>query len=186
MSDVEAALADGATLVHEGWSGYSASDDVVREGNDASRSTIVKGDVDAALASADSVVKERYVADMSHAVPIEPHAAVAQWQGDRVTVWSSTQVPYIARSGVATTLELPESHVRIIVPHLGGGFGGKCEFHYEAHVAALARATEPPGPARLLAQRGVHRSRPPPRGSGDRARDRRHAATARSSPGAAG
>ena len=144
MSDVEAALADGATLVHEGWSGYSASEDVVRKDNDASRSTIVKGDVDAALASADEVVKERYVADMSHAVPIEPHAAVAQWQGDRVTVWSSTQVPYIARSGVATTLELPESHVRIIVPHLGGGFGGKCEFHYEAHVAALARATDRP------------------------------------------
>ena len=44
------------------------------KGNDASRSTIVKGDVDAALASADEVVKERYVADMSHAVPIEPHA----------------------------------------------------------------------------------------------------------------
>ena len=59
-------------------------------------------------------------------------------------MWSSTQVPYIARSGVATTLELPESHVRIIVPHLGGGFGGKCEFHYEAHVAALARATSRP------------------------------------------
>jgi CO/xanthine dehydrogenase Mo-binding subunit len=69
---------------------------------------------------------------------------VAQWQGDSVTVWSSTQVPYVARSGVATTLELPESHVRIIVPHLGGGFGGKCEFHYEAHVAALARATSRP------------------------------------------
>src|SRR5436190_10793548 len=45
VSDVEAALADGATLVHEGWSGYSASEDVVRTGNDASRSTIVKGDV---------------------------------------------------------------------------------------------------------------------------------------------
>jgi len=144
VSDVEAALEDGAPLVHEGWSDYSASDDVVRKGNDASRSTIVKGDVDAALASADAVVKERYVADMSHAVPIEPHAAIAQWQGDRVTVWSSTQVPYIARSGVATTLQIPEGHVRIIVPHLGGGFGGKCEFHYEAHVAALARATDRP------------------------------------------
>jgi CO/xanthine dehydrogenase Mo-binding subunit len=144
VSDVEAALADGATLVHAGWSGYSASEDVVRQGNDASRSTIVKGDADAALASADAVVKERYVADMSHAVPIEPHAAIAQWQGDKVTVWSSTQVPYIARSGVAATLQIPESHVRIIVPHLGGGFGGKCEFHYEAHVAALARATDRP------------------------------------------
>jgi len=59
-------------------------------------------------------------------------------------VWTSTQVPFIARSGVATTLQLPEADVRVIVPHLGGGFGGKCEFHFEAHVAALARAASRP------------------------------------------
>ena len=62
----------------------------------------------------------------------------------KVTVWSSTQVPFIARSGVAETLEMPENQVRIIVPYLGGGFGGKCEFHFEAHVAALARAAGRP------------------------------------------
>ena len=61
-----------------------------------------------------------------------------------MTVWSSTQVPFIARSGVAETLEIPENQVRIIVPYLGGGFGGKCEFHYEAHIAALARAAGRP------------------------------------------
>src|SRR4051794_8609551 len=144
VNAVEAALQQDAPLVHEGWADYSASDDVVREGNDCSRSTIVKGDADRGMAEADIVVKERYVADMSHAVPIEPHAIVAQWEGDRVTIWSSTQVPYIARIGVATTLEIPESHVRIVVPHLGGGFGGKCEFHYEAQIAALARAARRP------------------------------------------
>jgi CO/xanthine dehydrogenase Mo-binding subunit len=142
--DVEAALQPDTPLLHEDWASYEASDDVVREGNDCSRSTIVKGDVDKGMAGADIVVKERYVADMSHAVPIEPHAIVAQWQGDKVTIWSSTQVPYIARVGVTTTLELPESHVRVIVPHLGGGFGGKCEFHYEAQIAALARAAQRP------------------------------------------
>ena len=144
VSDVEAALSPAHRCCTRTGPAYGASEDVVRDGNDCSRSTIVKGDVDKGMAEADIVVKERYVADMSHAVPIEPHAVVAQWQGDRVTIWSSTQVPFIARSGVATTLELPECHVRIIVPHLGGGFGGKCEFHYEAHVAALARAAERP------------------------------------------
>ena len=144
VNDVEAALEAGAPLVHEGWADYGASEDVVREGNDCSRSTIVKGDADKGMAEADEVVKERYVADMSHAVPIEPHAIVAQWEGDKVTIWSSTQVPYMARIGVATTLEIPESHVRIVVPHLGGGFGGKCEFHYEAQIAALARAARRP------------------------------------------
>ena len=144
VSDAEAALQPGAPLLHEDWAEYGASEDVVRDGNDCSRSTILKGDPDKGMAEADIVVKERYVADMSHAVPIEPHAVVAQWQGDRVTIWSSTQVPFIARSGVATTLELPEAHVRIVVPHLGGGFGGKCEFHYEAQVAALARVAQRP------------------------------------------
>ena len=144
VRDPEQALLAGTVLVHSGWDGYEANEELVRDGNDCSRSTIVKGDVEAGLAEADVVVKERYVADMSHAVPIEPRAIVAEWQGDKVTVWSSTQVPFIARSGVATTLELSEADVRIIVPHLGGGFGGKCEFHFEAHVAALARAANRP------------------------------------------
>jgi CO/xanthine dehydrogenase Mo-binding subunit len=144
VRDSEQALLPGTMLVHSGWDGYEANEDLVRDGNDCSRSTIVKGDVEAGLAEADVVVKERYVADMSHAVPIEPRAIVAEWQGDKVTVWSSTQVPFIARSGVATTLELPEADVRVIVPHLGGGFGGKCEFHFEAQVAALARAANRP------------------------------------------
>ena len=144
VRDSEQALLAGSVLVHSGWEGYEANEELVRDGNDCSRSTIVKGDVEAGLADADVVVKERYVADMSHAVPIEPRAIVAEWQGDKVTVWSSTQVPFIARSGVATTLELSEADVRIIVPHLGGGFGGKCEFHFEAHVAALARAANRP------------------------------------------
>ena len=111
--------------------------------------------------------------DSGQGVPIEPRAVVAQWQGDKVTVWTSTQVPYAARGGVADTLQIPESHVRVIVPLLGGGFGAKCDFHFEGHVAALARAARRPGQARLLAPRGVRRRRPPSRGHGDRARDRR-------------
>src|SRR5262249_16319837 len=115
-----------------------------REGNRLGYSTIVKGDVDAALASADVVVSGRYLVDASQGAPIEPRAIIAQWQGDRVTVWSSTQVPFAARSGVASVLEIPESHVRVIVPLLGGGFGSKCDFHFEGHVAALARAAGRP------------------------------------------
>jgi CO/xanthine dehydrogenase Mo-binding subunit len=53
-------------------------------------------------------------------------------------------VPYAARAGVAATLELPEAHVRVVVPLLGGGFGAKCDFHFEGHVAALARAARRP------------------------------------------
>ena len=115
-----------------------------RDRNTLGYSTIVKGDAAAALAEADVVVKGRYVTDPVQGVPIEPRAIMAQWQGDKVTVWTSTQVPYAARAGVADTLQIPESHVRVIVPLLGGGFGAKCDFHFEGHVAALARAARRP------------------------------------------
>jgi CO/xanthine dehydrogenase Mo-binding subunit len=144
LSDVEEALADGAPLVHDDWESYTGEDEMGRNGNVLGRSTIVKGDAAAAMASADVVVKGRYVADASQGAPIEPRAIIAEWHGDRVTVWSSTQVPFAARSGVAHVLQIPESKVRVIVPLLGGGFGSKCDFHFEGHVAALARAARRP------------------------------------------
>ncbi len=144
LPDYVANMAPGAAMVHDGWAGYDGDENLGRSGNVLGRSTIVKGDADAAMAGAEVVVRSRYVADPSQGAPIEPRAIVAQWSGDRVTVWSSTQVPFAARSGVAHTLQLPESHVRIVVPLLGGGFGSKCDFHFEAHIAALARAARRP------------------------------------------
>ncbi len=143
VADIEAALEPGAPLIHEEWKSYEAPS-VERDGNVASFTSLRRGDVDEGLAAADVVVTSRYVADASHAVPIEPRAILAQWEGDKVTIWSSTQVPFAARDGVCETLRLPTNRVRVIVPHLGGGFGGKCGFHYEAHVAALARAARRP------------------------------------------
>src|SRR6476620_6230518 len=143
-SDIEAALAPNAPLIHEGWSEYGGDDTMGRDKNTLGHSTIIRGDAAATMATAEAVVKGRYVADCSQGVPIEPRAIIAQWQGDKVTVWSSTQVPFAARSGVATVLEIPESHVRIVVPLLGGGFGSKCDFHFEGHIAALARASQRP------------------------------------------
>jgi CO/xanthine dehydrogenase Mo-binding subunit len=142
--DYEGAMADGVPLVHDDWASHERDENLVGTGNTLGYSTIVKGDADAAMATADVVVKSSYRSDPSHGVPIEPHAVIAQWQGDKVTIWSSTQVPYIARSGVSHTLQIPEANVRVIVPLLGGGFGAKCDFHFEAHVAALARAAGRP------------------------------------------
>jgi CO/xanthine dehydrogenase Mo-binding subunit len=142
VNDIEAALSADSPLVHADWQGYSSG--MIRDRNDASFASIAKGDVDAGLAEADHIIHSRYVANGCHAAPIEPRAIVAQWEGNKVTIWSSTQVPFDARAGVCETLELTNNRVRIIVPHLGGGFGGKCGFHYEAHVAALARAAKRP------------------------------------------
>jgi CO/xanthine dehydrogenase Mo-binding subunit len=144
VTDVEAALAHDAPLVHPEWEEYRGDEELGRSGNVLGHSVIAKGDADAAMAGADVVVRGRYVADASQGAPIEPRAIVAHWQGDKLTVWSSTQVPFIARSAIARVLKIPQSHVRVIVPLLGGGFGSKCDFHFEAHVAALAHAAGRP------------------------------------------
>ena len=144
VTDFEAAMEPGSPLVHEEWESYERDENIVSNGNTIAYHTIVKGDADSAMAGADVVVKSRYVSDASQGVPIEPRAVVAQWHGDEVTIWSSTQVPYAARAGVAQTLQVPETDVRVIVPLLGGGFGAKCDLHFEAQVAALARAAERP------------------------------------------
>jgi CO/xanthine dehydrogenase Mo-binding subunit len=144
LTDFVAAMDPGAPLIHPELDSYEKDENIVASGNTMAYHTIVKGDADAAMAGADVVVKGRYVSDASQGVPIEPRAVVAQWLGDQVTIWSSTQVPYAARAGVAQTLEIPEANVRIIVPLLGGGFGAKCDLHFEAQVAALARAARRP------------------------------------------
>lgn len=144
VDDLEAAIAEGSPLVHEGWEEYAVDDGVVQRPNVSSYSSIENGDVEAAMAEADHVISSRYVADACHALPIEPRGVIAQWEGEKVTIWTSTQVPFDARNGVCETLQMPASRVRIIVPHLGGGFGGKCGFHFEAHVAALAKAARRP------------------------------------------
>jgi len=144
ISDFVEAMSPDAPRVHEGLAGYEKDENIVADGNTMAYHTIVKGDADAAMDGAEVVVKSHYRSDASQGVPIEPRAVVAQWQGDKVTVWSSTQVPYAARAGVAQTLEVPEADVRIIVPLLGGGFGAKCDLHFEGQVAALARAAQRP------------------------------------------
>jgi CO/xanthine dehydrogenase Mo-binding subunit len=144
VSDFVAAMDPDAPSIHPDLASYEKDENIVASGNTMAYHTIVKGDADAAMAEADVVVKGRYVSDASQGVPIEPRAVVAQWQGDEVTIWSSTQVPYAARSGVAQTLQIPEANVRIVVPLLGGGFGAKCDLHFEAQVAALAKAAKRP------------------------------------------
>jgi len=144
VGDYMAAMEPDAPLIHPDLASYEKDENIVATGNTMAYHTIVKGDADVAMARADIVVKGRYVSDASQGVPIEPRAVLAEWRGDEVTIWSSTQVPYAARAGVAQTLQIPEANVRIVVPLLGGGFGAKCDLHFEAQVAALARAAARP------------------------------------------
>ncbi|EJM95630.1 aldehyde oxidoreductase molybdenum-binding subunit PaoC [Herbaspirillum sp. YR522] len=75
--------------------------------------------------------------DQSHAM-MEPHASIAVWEGDRLTLWTSNQMIDWGRTDLAKTLGLPKEKVRLISPYVGGGFGGKLFLRAEALLAALA------------------------------------------------
>jgi xanthine dehydrogenase YagR molybdenum-binding subunit len=82
--------------------------------------------------------------DQTHAM-MEPHASIAAWEGDKLTVWTSNQMINWTRGDLAKTLGVPKENVRLISPFIGGGFGGKLFLRAEAVLAALgARAAKRP------------------------------------------
>ena len=99
------------------------------------------GDFAGAFASAPVKLDERYeTPDHAHAM-MEPHASVASWDGDKVTVWTSNQMIAWGARDLALTLDVPQDKVRMVSPFIGGGFGGKLFLRSEALLAALgARA----------------------------------------------
>jgi CO/xanthine dehydrogenase Mo-binding subunit len=71
---------------------------------------------------------------------METHVAIAQWKtGDDITIWSSAQSPFTVRDLFCSSFKLPLSNVRVIIPNVGGGFGGKAGIHLEPLVACLSR-----------------------------------------------
>jgi len=76
--------------------------------------------------------------------PMEPHTAVAKIEGDKATVWASTQTPFSAKDEVARTLGFPPENVRVITPFVGGGFGGKTSNLQVVEAARLAKLAGKP------------------------------------------
>jgi isoquinoline 1-oxidoreductase len=102
------------------------------------------GSVEAALGKADRVLTESYrVAFIQHA-PMEPRAAVAEWSGDRLTVWAGCDGPFRAQQILAEGLGIPRDRIRVIVPDMGGGFGGKHTAEAALEAARIARAASKP------------------------------------------
>jgi CO/xanthine dehydrogenase Mo-binding subunit len=102
------------------------------------------GSVDNALASADHRLEQTYtVAYIAHA-PLEPRAALAEWSGDSLTVWTGTQRPFGVRSELARAFNVPDANVRVIMPDMGSGYGGKHTGETAIEAARLARAANRP------------------------------------------
>ncbi len=133
--DPEDARAPGAPLIHQVPNNISFQ--VRKE----------FGDVINGFGQAEHVRQDRFVTQAQAHCPLEPHAVVASFDSasSRLTVWSAKQIPFFLRKILAKTLQLPEAKVRVIKPHLGGGFGGKVDmFSLDFCAAELSRRTGRP------------------------------------------
>ncbi len=141
--DMDAALAEGATLVH---------DDLGT--NKSYTWALTNGDVDAVFADAPVVVKERYVIQRAIPNAIEPRAVLADPNAamGTYTLYSATQIPHIVKVGLTLALGIPESSIRVVAPKVGGGFGAKLQLYGE-EVLAVALAKQLRRPVKWVEER---------------------------------
>ena len=145
LAETDEAAARAAGLVEVDWrlvSGQPASWELpallVASGREGFE-TQQHGDLESAFREAETVHEESYFIPYIAPTPMEPRAAVAQWAGDRLTVWAGTQRPFGIRAELAGALGLDESLVRVIAPQIGGGYGAKSPYAPALEAARLAR-----------------------------------------------
>ena len=133
VADARKALEPGAPKVHE-------------KGNQAGETQrYERGDVKKGFEEAEATVEMAFNTPAELHTPMELHGCVANWEGDSLTVWESTQGVYAIQSGVAQALGLPLSKVRVVGHYMGGGFGSKLRAgKYTIIAAILARLTARP------------------------------------------
>jgi 4-hydroxybenzoyl-CoA reductase subunit alpha len=96
------------------------------------------GHVERALSESDFIFEDTFDTQAVNHCPLEPQAAIGMADhSGKVTLWSSTQIPFFLRRNLATTLDIPESKVRIIKPKVGGGFGQKIDLYAKDFCAAF-------------------------------------------------
>lgn len=131
--DLESALKPGAPLIHEG--GNQVEGTLVYE----------RGDLAKGFAEAEAIVERTFRTSCEIHTPMEVHGSFAKWDGNRLTVWDTTQGVFQVQQSLADALRLPLSNVRVIGQYMGGGFGSKLEISKHTVIAAiLARKTARP------------------------------------------
>jgi len=136
------AVRDGAPIIHENLAEYHRDPaiHVVSGSNICHHYQLRRGDVESAFAEAHLVVENEYWVPWVAHVQLEPHGAAALWDGDTFTIWSSSQSPFFIRETISTLFDLSPSRVRVVIPYVGGGFGGKSDVTIEPLLALAARA----------------------------------------------
>jgi len=133
----EEAMKPGAPLIHDVGPGGNLVLDPVK---------VERGDVDKGFAEADFILEGEYSGGRPVPAYMEPNVCLADWDGaGKLTFWTSTQTSFMVRGILAEVLGLPVNKVRVLVDHMGGGFGAKQDcFQHEFLCALLARATRRP------------------------------------------
>ncbi|HEY1371999.1 MAG TPA: xanthine dehydrogenase family protein molybdopterin-binding subunit [Candidatus Binatia bacterium] len=156
--DVLDAIRADAPLVHEDMAGYEPNRLVTREWKPRANTNIVhrtefaRGDTERAFREAEHVFEDTFRTKRVHHGYMEPHACVARVEGDKITVWTSTQKAFIVRATLADIFGVPEGSIRIICTKIGGGFGGKNGVRLEHYAVALALNSG--RPVRVVMRRG--------------------------------
>ncbi|WP_457584724.1 xanthine dehydrogenase family protein molybdopterin-binding subunit [Ensifer canadensis] len=133
----EDAAQPGAPLIHDVGPGGNLVLDPVR---------VNRGDIDKGFAEADFVLEGTFAGGRPHPAYMEPNVCIADWDGsNKLTFWTSTQTSFMVRGILAEVLGLPLTKVRVLVDHMGGGFGAKQDlFQHEFLCALLAKETRRP------------------------------------------
>ena len=145
VSSLDEAMAPGAVLVHDVASSggelmgqrYETPKEFAGT-NLCYRFSYAKGDIDEGFKSADHVFEDTFTFPRVQHFSMEPHATVAHFEGDRITLWAGTQEPFTLREHLADIFAVPLNKIRIIVPYVGGGYGGKLAVKTEPLAAALS------------------------------------------------
>ncbi len=139
-ADLDAALAPDAPKIHE--QGNLTSEPQVYE----------RGNADNGLAEADVVIEQRYTTQTALHNCFEPHGCTAAWEGERLTLYTSTQSVWTVRQEVAEKLDIPEHHVRVVKQYMGGGFGSK-QISWKQDVIAALLSKQTGRPVQLMLDR---------------------------------
>ncbi|MGZ4788771.1 MAG: xanthine dehydrogenase family protein molybdopterin-binding subunit, partial [Terriglobales bacterium] len=104
----------------------------------------VTGSVEQAMATADVKLESTYTVQYIAHSPLEPRAAVAEWNADKLTVWTGSQRPFAIKGDLAQAFRMPTDNVRVIIPDTGSGYGGKHTSETSIEAARLAKAAGKP------------------------------------------
>jgi 4-hydroxybenzoyl-CoA reductase alpha subunit len=147
LIDVEYAPLDSVADIEDALGGDDPAIHLYGDAHNVHKAIALEfGDVEAALIEADLVHEDLFFYEGNTHLPMEQHAALADYRpDDRLTLWSSSQTPHYVHRALATVLEMPASRIRVIATPNGGGFGGKSDpFNHEIVVAELSRRTGRP------------------------------------------